>query len=401
MDQEQLEYESRLRYERSFLWTEDIVVEEDTIWFFSGGFNGLFCASLKDGRAKLVDIVPDESLGAMARYYAIAKYKNKILLAPGWANDIVLYDIEAGVFQRIGLNLGKEREKYGCLFQGNIQLRQYMVLFGYGFPGIVRFNMETDECKIVPVSLEGIPVIFAKGTCLVGNKAYAVCITANKVCEFDIFTGEVIFYDIPVVKHGGISSICYHRGKFWMTSCEEGVIMWDKETMQMESYIEYPEDFNYESTFFRFSLGVGEEVWLVPAFANMIVAIDNFGKMRKVDLEFGKESFTIKAKLVSKYLGEYHFAKADEEKGRVLLGYYDTNEIAVVDVATGHIDKMQFRFPKEDKHKYIACLNRDRLIESESVQLKDLIDAVIDFIPSKKEAAICNVGEAIMRGVEK
>jgi hypothetical protein len=124
------------------------------IWIVPSNSSGLYRLDKKTGIVDLVDKLPKEYPNG-SLFYGIVVYGSKIYLIPHKINKMLVYDLTAKLWDSFMLpdiecasNIWNK-----SYFYTGILYKQYIYMFGYMTPAIVRFNIETSTfeqlCDVV------------------------------------------------------------------------------------------------------------------------------------------------------------------------------------------------------------------------------------------------------------
>ena len=80
-------------------------VDGNRVWFVGKTFNYLFCMDISEKIIEIVERLPGEQLIGYRSYSNIVKYKNQIILIPGYADKILIYDAAARIFREIEVKI--------------------------------------------------------------------------------------------------------------------------------------------------------------------------------------------------------------------------------------------------------------------------------------------------------
>lgn len=136
-----LEIESNLK--NRFLSVADVYVDENgVLWFCAIDFNGLFKYDIANDELTWKGRFPNEGYEMRYRYSKCIAYKDKLFFPPYAAEEIAVYDMQTGEFQKIPIN------NYGIKSQKIYALAQYnekLFCFGAQMPVIICLDMDTYE----------------------------------------------------------------------------------------------------------------------------------------------------------------------------------------------------------------------------------------------------------------
>ena len=211
---------------------EDIVFDNNKIWFASSNYNGLFKFDLSDYVTEYLGDFPEEE-GTVDRLYSgITRYKNKLVFAPMGAKDIAIYDVDLKKFNKINvknMNLTNTPNYYSNLkFYSLLTYQKWVFLIGCSYPAIIRMDMENGEMNyfdewindIKDLLIDQNEIYFLK-PCIVGKKLYLATCNSNVIMEFDMETCTHKLYQIKECDYT-FSSICYYNNEFWIAPRKKG-----------------------------------------------------------------------------------------------------------------------------------------------------------------------------------
>ena len=262
------------------LYTEAIVWEGNTGWFFQGDYNALFEVEWKSGKCRFLASVPGERMCKRYLYAAIAKYKDCLVLVPYMADEIAIYDIGLGTFLKLPLKQ-YGNENLGEKFADFVVYGKHIFLIPTYYPAIVRLDTETLEltyleaciellegCRVNPSYLLNIRPVVREDTFWVG------CYAANYLLEFNMKTLQYTLHKIENCQ-GGIAASCYDGTFFWIVQFPQlKIISWNPVSGEERVFDSYPEGFQGETGSFLFVLYDNDRVLFLPEHANMILEID-------------------------------------------------------------------------------------------------------------------------------
>lgn len=181
------------------MWPSTYYVDDESVWFVHGKINMLCKLDLKTLRYELIGSVPDENLYQFFLYKGMLKYNNKIVLVPGSAKKIAIYNIEKGNFEKIEFQHMKNFWLRSWFEDVEIW-NGYLLCYPSEFPDILKIRLETNEVERINVlgnELENQTVVFYDRV-RIGNCVYMVCDRTKAVFKVNIEDGTVEKLDSPM-----------------------------------------------------------------------------------------------------------------------------------------------------------------------------------------------------------
>lgn len=174
------------------MWPCTYYVDGERIWFFHGKINMLCRYDHGNNKYNIIGSVPEEDLYQFYLYKGMIKYKNKLVLVPGSAKSIAIYNIENGSFEKIKFQQ-----------MGNLWLRSwfddvedwngYLLCYPSEFPDILKIKLDTNEVQRINVlgtELENQSVVFYDRV-RIGKFVYMLCDKTTKILKVNIEDGTV------------------------------------------------------------------------------------------------------------------------------------------------------------------------------------------------------------------
>ncbi len=175
---------------------------EGKIWFVSAYTNGLFCADIDSGEAKLVTNLPSKKTFGF-RYGQIHFSNNKLFIIPFNESNILIYDIETCTLSVIELRKSDVKvPEYAVKFFSSVKYKNSIFCFPFHYHAIVRIDTRSHEVEYLTdffieqrnkFTFEEFSLgVFRKGGCTVGNYQYIPSRSVNAlyVLNMEDFTGE-------------------------------------------------------------------------------------------------------------------------------------------------------------------------------------------------------------------
>ena len=183
-------------------------------------------------------------------YREVVCINGKVYIAPIFADEIIVYEIDTAKKYSISLNL----TSYKCMPINKYVKFSKLYVYGkfiFAVPmalgAIVRINTETDEIKYfskftnaLEPYIKNITEFWCTDSCLIGNKLYITSGCANALVEFDLEDCTTNVLKITVEQNGW-NRLCYDGNYFWLLNkAERNLVVCDKngelkKKMQIES----------------------------------------------------------------------------------------------------------------------------------------------------------------------
>lgn len=327
--------------EKTLVWFEDLVVEDNIIWFTAGGFNGLFKMDLTTNNVTYLGKIPNEKINGRRLYSSLTKVNNKIILAPLAAEEIAEYDVETCEFKKVKLQK-KEFTHKNFKFSNTVKHKEYVVLIGCDYPAIVRYNSKTNTYDYFDEWTKQIKYYqtdekdfwFRESACIRGDNLLIPCCQNNIVMEFNIESGKSKLHSVGSNKNK-YASIAFDGRNYWLTPRRHGAITrWNYETGEVKEYDNYPDGFERkEGADFTTIVFDGRDIILISSNCNMNIKVDiNTGHMEGF---FPLDSGCEKKPQYVKPFTNYYFAKSyqsniitmDAYDGALKIWNRETNQL--------------------------------------------------------------------------
>jgi hypothetical protein len=211
------------------------------IWFAAYWFNGLFKCDKETWVAEYLGSFPGEKFDGMRLFGGVAECGGKLYFSPYRAEEIAVYDMESGAFERIGLRVidAKRFKHYNatCKFSHAISRDGFVFLIPGTYPAIVRIDSGTYETAYIDNWIQDYesccpdPTWYFYGTATVGGKLYVMPCLADGIVIVDIGGNECVFRRIGQLGFG-YNAICFDGDNFWLspsylTDGKAKLVKWD------------------------------------------------------------------------------------------------------------------------------------------------------------------------------
>ena len=228
------------------------VWDRDGIWFWDFTQNGLFYAKEHKGQfeAELRCLYRDYELCEVEEelFTAIAKWENKLVLIPGSADELMLYDIDSGSREYVAFPEEKGLINEKGKFWGNVLCHNTLYLIGYFTAYVVEVNLlEKRTTNLFRLQEKNDDVcVYYKNAILKDSELYIPDCRTNRVFIINIESSCVSEKWFSNTKDG-FSYIAWdkERGLLWLSPRKEGAIVsYDAATGEENYYDEYPVEYN-------------------------------------------------------------------------------------------------------------------------------------------------------------
>lgn len=227
----------------------------------------------------------DLSNNRVREYYTILQIDSKMYAYPLSVQNILVIG-DNGVERTIEL---KKETADGQMFFWGWKFDKFLILHPLNYPALVRVDTTTGECLYVKENIE----VYVKekdghkitgGSFISRGNLYLASPTDNKVCRFDINSGEMQVIELPIQNRCGCNGLVEYMGEIWMRPYTGKVITcWNPQTGKTIEYTGFPEGFSCERTVngemceempFSSVAFYGDYVYLAPQYANMFLRLD-------------------------------------------------------------------------------------------------------------------------------
>ena len=272
-----------------------MIFEDEEAWFIAEGYNALCRMNLATG--EITPVVKFEDFPIKIGLYSrFLKIDNTILFSPSNAKEICEYNIETQRCKKIPFDNPLKYANFGHI----IQYKNYAFLIPWYYPAILRYDLETGECKYYTDCLKELLAYRTPGHeallgdyCIREQKLLLPSVQTNKILEFDMETGEHRIYTAGK-KNEGNAFIIENGDEYWLIPWKtRTIVKWNYQTGKWKSYTDYPEkfscggDWNSGDTYmFSGAIKINNNIWLFPYYANMVLRLNlSTEKIEKADVE--------------------------------------------------------------------------------------------------------------------
>lgn len=357
--------------DRSLLYC-NFVICEDRKWFWSLNFNALFYQEMSSHRMKSVG--PAIKNGSDT-YNNVILYEKKLIIMPGRARKIMIYDITVSIFRFIEVKIPEVREDSN-LFYGYVVADDYLFMIGNQYPCILKFNMRTEKIeKIVNLFPYGEGKVFFREAILDRDKLIIPAFDDALIFEVNIENLQWSSRQIGQFKEG-FSSICKDESSIWLLPKDRGpVLQWHRKNNTIVEHKIENAGFRYTPLKPNFHSGIylDDKVWLIPFYGNCVLTIDiKTGEISK------DNTINRYLKTVQLTCGECKFRAGQIVSGNIHLLCSCTGELIIYNPRENKLDvgEKENKLSNSDYLGYLYTQNVQIAKEGDFF-IEDLIDFII------------------------
>ena len=254
----------------------DSVVENgNKIWMTDLHKNGLMEVDKETHCANVLTFFENEAFFAEELFNVVGIVDNKLILTPRAASSIGIYDLLTRKMTYIPLKLDVLEKgwyyKENFKFMFSLSYGKYVYLTGYGYPAIIKLNVDTMEITYLTQWIQEIEnnrTLLDKGYLgkgiVLGNIAYIPLQCTNMVIELNMETSEIVakYINAPVK---GFFWMAYDGEKFLLSQRgknSEIVICWNHETDEISEWKIF-DNIDREEALFQIMV-FESEIYFVP-----------------------------------------------------------------------------------------------------------------------------------------
>ena len=362
---------------------ENVCDDGECLWFTEYEYNALFRMEKKKWKAELMGVFPGEDFYRGRLYTSMAVCNGKIYFAPFAAREIAEYDLETKNFRKIPVKQ-PEKEAYRTWenekFFRVVSLGMRVYFIPYHYPGILRYDTETEEMDCIDSWVEEIrkkssgPWGYFVEYEVLDHKLILPCTCADAVIVFDTDTDETqIVQTADTDYECKYCGICREGGDFYFLSADGTITRTDVHLREIERYklpVSGAEDIEYYPM--RSTKG---RIMLFPFNKNAILRIDTTG-MKKIVWERVGEEWT----------EDCYFAFPGGIAGNEVIYASSKREDKLIayDPASGGEVERELFLSREDRLTlemyrgldFLKRMNPVPLIENENESLKLMIEGL-------------------------
>lgn len=329
----------------------DCAIENDTIYFPMANYNALCRADLKKGKCEIIDIFPDEDNSKLL-HCGIFKVDNYLLISVSRGkNRFLIYDLGENKFNVIQTN---GIDKSWLEFTGNqvVIYGDYLYIFPYKLV-VLKVNISSLTAQYIKYP-NILPEDDSLGQVLrVNDIVYLPLMNNNIIYTFDLRNEsfDKICLNIDI---NGIATIEFDGNIFWLTGKNRGLYAWNKDSNVVTKYDRFPKGFgriiDCEYNWFSYSIYFENYLYLIPAYANMIVRYDiKNQEMQEVHISNEEESEETIRRPGRFFWAKY--LKAKRINNKILLVSSKTKKIYILDMHTQKIEKIDLDLYQDMSYK--------------------------------------------------
>lgn len=342
------------------LWMHNIVFTDDSMFFSSGQFNGLFRTSIHSGEAEFVGFFPNDSKIQSRLHSDAFLYKDELLFLPDLSDYITLYNIKKNDFvcMKFPVENSNPAMKFIPKTVMGILCGSCVYAFGGEYPCIVCYDFETRQLKVYDEGLETYKkygykdgmVFFSRNVCQMGNTILIGTYTDDVIAEFNLETGKTRFYHVGK----SLSNVlCSESDRIWLLEkSAKCIYAWNTHDGILQS-LEIKGNLERVQQNYQYSEILGNEIWFFPYLSGLIMTVDRQSGRSGI-----KEPFEVKKSIVhqNESLGAVWFCKVHKNKlyfmsviENKLYCYNDSNEQEFcMDIYTDRSKLMKLIFRDSD-----------------------------------------------------
>lgn len=349
----------------------NFVTYQERRWFWSINFNALFSADMEWRFAK--------KTGSYIRcqgtaYTNIVFYEGKLILLPGMARQIMIFDIDNNAFRFVEL-AEMERTEQNNLFYGYAVKDEFLFMIGNQIPCFLKFNMKTEKIENIVNLYPGgeKKQVYFRDAVIDQNQLLIPAFEDGLLFEVNT---DTLQWTKRNMEHseGGFSSVCKARDSVWLLPGEKGpVVQWCRQTDVMTEHELEKARYRYISmqTNFHSAIYLDNKIWIFPFLGSAVCSIDlNTGKIS------GENAVTRYLNGIETVQGQCKFRAVQEEAGIIYLlcCASGSGELLLYDPGEDSLKKMEKygKVPKSDclAHTYYSGIP---VVNEEEYPLEDFL----------------------------
>ena len=286
------EIENKIDLTETMMAYDDMVVDENSLWYIMAGQNILMEVNRVTGTVNVCGPIPGCG-GPGKEYRFLLKYHEKIILLPYDFDVICVYDIQKSKFLKNTIKIDLPENYKNCKISGGKIINDDLILYGL-HPILIKMNLKKETVKVINL-LEMLPsdlkekYWFWKYSYIYENKLLLFPVSYPCVLLFDNIEEGVECRYIAEKNEGFImENPVLHDDWLWYTdSKEENKICLLKHnlvTKERKEYvfpIKHKARENYFYPAFGFMLYQDEQLWMLPCSAQKGYKFDVKGEELK------------------------------------------------------------------------------------------------------------------------
>lgn len=180
------------------MWPCAYYTDDNAIWFIHGRMNMLFKLDLNTLQYELIGSVPEEKLFQAFLYTGIVKYKQRIILVPGFAKNLAIYDVAEKKFKKIKITT-KEKDISSYLFEEAEVWKNWLICYPYNASFLLKINLDSLEMKKINLlgEKESEESVTFYSRARVKNNVYMVCDKTNSIIKVNLDADQLSVIKSP------------------------------------------------------------------------------------------------------------------------------------------------------------------------------------------------------------
>ena len=180
------------------MWPCAYYTDDNAVWFIHGRMNMLFKLDLNTLQYELIGSVPEEKLFQAFLYTGIVKYKQRIILVPGFAKNLAIYDVAEKKFKKIKITT-KEKDISSYLFEEAEVWKNWLICYPYNASFLLKINLDSLEMKKINLlgEKESEENVTFYSRARVKNNVYMVCDKTNSIIKVNLDADQLSVIKSP------------------------------------------------------------------------------------------------------------------------------------------------------------------------------------------------------------
>lgn len=180
------------------MWPCAYYTDDNAVWFIHGRMNMLFKLDLNTLQYELIGSVPEEKLFQAFLYTGIVKYKQRIILVPGFAKNLAIYDVAEKKFKKIKITT-KEKDISSYLFEEAEVWKNWLICYPYNASFLLKINLDSLEMKKINLlgEKESEESVTFYSRARVKNNVYMVCDKTNSIIKVNLDADQLSVIKSP------------------------------------------------------------------------------------------------------------------------------------------------------------------------------------------------------------
>lgn len=180
------------------MWPCAYYTDDNAVWFIHGRMNMLFKLDLNTLQYELIGSVPEEKLFQAFLYTGIVKYKQRLILVPGFAKNLAIYDVAEKKFKKIKITT-KEKDISSYLFEEAEVWKNWLICYPYNASFLLKINLDSLEMKKINLlgEKESEENVTFYSRARVKNNVYMVCDKTNSIIKVNLDADQLSVIERP------------------------------------------------------------------------------------------------------------------------------------------------------------------------------------------------------------